>query len=56
MRTCEIQIIEGCCIDFLKKNSIHFMSRGHHDTKYSRLPDIYRNVPTKSSCGTYLLS
>ena len=27
MRTCEIQIIEGCCIDFLKKNSIHFMSR-----------------------------
>jgi hypothetical protein len=53
MRTCEIQIIEGCCIDFLKKNSIHFMSRGHHDTKYSRLPDINRNVPTKSSCGTY---
>lgn len=54
MRTCEIQIIEGCCIDFLKKNSIHFMSRAIMTPNIcSRLPDINRNVPTKSSCGTY---
>ena len=38
---------------FFKKEFNSFYEPGHHDTKYSRLPDINRNVPTKSSCGTY---